>query len=280
MTLDPRLNAYRPDLARASLAGKAIAERYVKGSLRRVGVATLGMYGRPRGEGPMVSEALRGEDFLILDVAGHWVWGQLVRDDYVGYVLASHLEPIETAPTHRVSVPSSLIFSAPDLKSAVMGPLWLNSPVSVAGIKGAWSALAGGGFVFTRHLAGLDEHAPDFVAVAEQFLNVPYLWGGRTFRGLDCSGLVQTAMQAAGRACPRDSDMMEASLGTALPADDLKALRRGDLVFWKRHIGIMVDEKRLLHANAHHLRVVIEPLAEAVARIAAAGSPVTSIRRP
>ncbi len=280
MNLDPRLNAYRPDLARASLSGKVIAERYVKGDLRRVDAATLGMYGRPRGEGPMVSEALRGEDFLILDIAGRWAWGQLARDDYVGYVRTEHLAPIETAPTHRVSVPSSLIFSAPNLKSAPKGRLWLNSLVSVSGIEGAWSALAGGGFAFSRHLAGLDEHEPDFVAVAEQFCNVPYLWGGRTFAGLDCSGLVQTAMQAAGRACPRDSDMMEASLGTALPAGDLKALRRGDLVFWKGHVGIMVDEKRLLHANAHHLWVAIEPLAVAVERIAAAGSPVSSIRRP
>ena len=146
--------------------------------------------------------------------------------------------------------------------------------------RGRLVALASGGYVFSRHLAGPDEHAADFVAVAEQFCNVPYLWGGRTFAGLDCSGLVQTAMLAAGSACPRDSDMMEASLGTALPADDLKALRRGDLVFWKGHVGIMVDEMRLLHANAHHLRVEIEPLAEAVARIAAAGSPVTSLRRP
>ncbi len=280
MTLDSRLNAYRPGLARASLVGKVIAERYVKGELQRVGVATLGMYANKRGEGPMISEALRGEDFLVLDIAGHWAWGQLARDDYVGYVLASHLEPIEAAPTHKVCVPSSLVFSAPDLKSEPLGPLWLNSFVSVTAIVGAWSALAGGGFVFNRHLTGLDKHAADFVAVAEQFCNVPYLWGGRTFGGLDCSGLVQTAMLAAGRACPRDSDMMEASLGTALPTDDLNALRRGDLVFWKGHVGIMVDERRLLHANAHHLRVVIEPLAGAVERIAAAGSPVTSIRRP
>ncbi len=118
------------------------------------------------------------------------------------------------------------------------------------------------------------------MAVAERFLDVPYLWGGRTFAGLDCSGLVQTAMHAAGRACPRDSDMMEAALGTALPVDDPGQLRRGDLVFWKGHVGIMVDAHRLLHANAYHLRVTIEPLGEAVERIAAAGSPVTSLRRP
>jgi cell wall-associated NlpC family hydrolase len=279
MSLDPRLHPFRPDLAHAALAGKVIAERYVKGDLRRVTAAALPIYRLVRGQGPMVSEALMGEDFLVLEVTGHWAWGQLASDNYVGYVRAKHLEAIEAAPTHRVAVPSSLIFSAPDLKSAPLGPVWLNARLTVTGGGGAWSALAGGGFVFTRHLAGLDQHAADFVAVAEQFCNVPYLWGGRTFRGLDCSGLVQTALLAAGRACPRDTDMMAATLGSALPEDDFKSLRRGDLVFWRGHLGIMMDQKRLLHANAHHLGVAIEPLAGAVARIAAAGSPVTALRR-
>ncbi len=280
MSLDPRLNAYRPDLAHAALAGKVVAERYANGEARRVTAPTLAMYQVERGKGPMVSEALLGEDFIVLDVAGHWAWGQLTTDDYVGYVLASHLAPIESAPTHRVAVPSSFIFSEPDLKSAPLSALWLNSRLMVTGSEGLWSALEGGGFVFTRHLTALDAFAGDYVAVAERFLDVPYLWGGRTFAGLDCSGLVQTAMHAAGRACPRDSDMMETALGKALPADDLARLQRGDLVFWKGHVGIMVDETRLLHTNAHHLRTVIEPLAGAVERIAAAGSPVKAIRRP
>jgi cell wall-associated NlpC family hydrolase len=178
-----------------------------------------------------------------------------------------------------VAVPSSFVFSAPDLKSEPLGPLWLNSRLTVTGSEGTWSALAEGGYAFTRHLAALDHRFADYVAVAEQFVGVPYLWGGRTFRGLDCSGLVQTAMMAAGRACPRDSDMMETALGTPLPSNDLAGLQRGDLVFWKGHVGIMVDATRLVHANAHHLRTVVEPLAEAISRSAATGSPVTSIRR-
>jgi len=280
MSLDSRINAYRPDLARASLVGRVIAERYVKGDKRRVAAPRLGMYARKRGEGPMVSEALLGEEFIVLDVAGHWAWGQLASDDYVGYVLASRLAPIESAVTHRVAVPSSFIFSAPDLKSKPLKPLWLNSRLTVAANEGLWSAVEGGGFVFTRHLAGLDAFDGDYVAAGKLFLNVPYLWGGRTSAGLDCSGLVQTAMHAAGRDCPRDSDMMETALGTPLPSDDLGRLQRGDLVFWTGHLGIMVDAERLLHANAHHLRVVIEPLRQAVERIAATGNPITSIRRP
>jgi len=280
MSLDPRMNAFRPDLARASLVGRVIAERYVKGEPRRVTTPRLAMYQEKRGEGPMISEALLGEDFIVLDVAGLWAWGQLATDDYVGYVLASHLMPIECAVTHRVAVPSSFVFSTPDLKSRPLKPLWLNARVTVTASEGLWSATEGGGFIFTRHLAALDAFADDYVAVAERFFDVPYLWGGRTFAGLDCSGLVQTAMHAAGRACPRDSDMMEAALGTALPADDLGQLRRGDLVFWNGHIGIMVDTDRLLHANAYHLRVVIEPLRQAVERIAASGNRITTIRRP
>jgi cell wall-associated NlpC family hydrolase len=228
----------------------------------------------------MVSEALLGEEFHVFEVKGKWAWGQLAGDGYVGYVAAGGLAAIEVAPTHGVCVPSTFIFPEASVKSGPVRPAWLNARVTVVGEEGSFARLAGGGYVYRAHLAGLDDHAADFVAVAERFLNVPYLWGGRTFRGLDCSGLVQTAMHAAGRPCPRDSDMIEATVGEPLPKDRLDLLRRGDLVFWKGHVGIMVDGVRLLHSNGHHMLTVIEPIAEAVARIAATGSPVTSLRRP
>lgn len=280
MSLDPRIHAFRPDLADSLLVGQVIADRYTRGQRRRVAAPSLPIFRARRGEGDMVSEALLGEEFVVFEVTGHWAWGQLACDGYVGYVAAAHLAAIDVAPTHRIGVPATFIFPMANLKSAPVRPVWLNARVSVSGEEGDFSRLAGGGFVYTRHLAGLDEHAGDFVAVAEQFLNVPYLWGGRTFRGLDCSGLVQTAMHAAGRPCPRDSDMMEGTIGTALPPDRLEDLQRGDLVFWKGHLGIMVDGVRMLHSNGHHLRTVVEPLAEARERIAAAGLAITSLRRP
>jgi cell wall-associated NlpC family hydrolase len=126
------------------------------------------------------------------------------------------------------------------------------------------------------HLAPLKAKQADFVAVAEEFLNAPYLWGGKTSLGIDCSGLVQVALQAAGQACPRDSDMQEMALGKL---SSLGEMRRGDLIFWKGHVAIACDGETLLHANAHHMMVAIEPTAEAIARIKTAGSEVTSVKR-
>jgi cell wall-associated NlpC family hydrolase len=166
------------------------------------------------------------------------------------------------------------------MKAPPLDLLSLNARIVVAGERDRFSQLADGRFAVTAHLAGADDFADDFVAVAERFLGAPYLWGGRTSIGLDCSGLVQLALQAAGIACPRDTDMLEKSVGAALPdTGDLSGLQRGDLVFWKGHVGVMLDEKRLLHANAFHMAVAVEPLSEAVARIAEMEGPVTSVRR-
>jgi cell wall-associated NlpC family hydrolase len=132
------------------------------------------------------------------------------------------------------------------------------------------------GYLPARHLAPLDRVEPDFVAVAERFLGTPYLWGGKTNNGVDCSGLVQVALAACGMPCPRDSDMQERALGAPVALADS---RRGDLLFWKGHVAIVRDAATLLHANAFHMMVAVEPIAEALARIEAAGSPVTSVKR-
>ena len=139
--------------------------------------------------------------------------------------------------------------------------------------------LASGGCMPARHLAALETKEPDFVAIAERFIEVPYLWGGKTSLGLECSGLVQVALAAAGTACPRDSDMQERALATATAPDRLTDLRRGDLVFWNGHVAILRDEQTLVHANAFHMAVAVEPVAEAIRRIAAAGSRITGVRR-
>jgi cell wall-associated NlpC family hydrolase len=215
----------------------------------------------------------------VFDEREGWAWVQLDADGYVGYVSADALVYNVVAVTHRVAVPATFIYPQPGLKSQPAEALTLNAGVSVAGQDGDYARVAGGRFVFRGHLRALADHESDFVAVAGRFLHVPYYWGGKSVRGLDCSGLVQLALEACGRACPRDSDMQEAELGEAVPAADLGRLQRGDLVFWDGHVGIMTDGVTLLHANGFHMMVVEEPLAAAAARIAGQGKSITAIRR-
>ena len=165
------------------------------------------------------------------------------------------------------------VFSAADLKTPVRDLFPMNARVPVVARDGDYVNI-GLGFVHQRHL--LPEVERDFAAIAERFLGVPYVWGGKTAAGLDCSGLIQTALQAVGKAAPRDTDMMEKALGDAVA---IGAVRRGDLVFWKGHMGVMLDGTRLLHANAYHMAATIEPLAEAIARIDAIAGPVTAVKR-
>jgi cell wall-associated NlpC family hydrolase len=179
-----------------------------------------------------------------------------------------------------VRAPGTFLYAAASAK-ALTGPhLSMTALVAIAEPAAVFSRLADGSFVPTRHIAELDRFAPDFVAVAERFVGTPYVWGGKTRLGLDCSGLVQVAMHAAGLDCPRDSDMQQAEVGREVAVrPDLDGLQRGDLVFWQGHVGIMTDGFLLLHANAHHMAVVVEPLRSAVDRIARAGSAVAAIRR-
>ena len=273
---DRRLTPARADLAAAALRGLVEAARFVEGWRRRVVVGAAALRRAPSREAAMETEALYGESVVIYEEAGGWAWAQLERDAYVGFLSADALgAPAE--PDHRLIVPSSFAYPGPSIKLPPVLTLSLGAPLQVAGHEGDFAVTADGLHVWRRHLAPLAVRAPDFVAVAESFIGVPYLWGGRTWRGIDCSGLVQTALSEAGIAAPRDSDMMEAALGAPLAHDEsLVDLRRGDLVFWKGHIGIMRDALNLLHANGYAMQVVSEPLQAASERI---GAPITAIRR-
>lgn len=273
--LDPRLNAIRGDLADARLADFASGARLAEGSLRQVTVPILNIHREPRFDARQVTQALLGEYLRVFDAREGWAWVQLENDGYVGYASEDGLTADIAGPTHRVAVNSTLLFPQPDIKSQPPVTVTLNAALHVAGIDGAFARLANSRFAIAVHLAAADEAEDDYVAVAQRFLHVPYLWGGKSVLGLDCSGLVQLSLEACALPCPRDTDMQEAALGEAVEGD----LRRGDFVFWKGHVGIMLDEKRLLHANGHHMLTVIEPLDEAVARIAAKGSDVTGVRR-
>jgi len=277
--LDKRLHAYREDLADVALEGRIVARRFVAPRLMRVIEPVVPVYKEPRFEAMQLTQALLGEAVKVFDEQEGWAWVQLVRDGYVGYVNGNALAAPGLAASHRVAVPSTFLYPAANLKSQPAQAVPLNAEVTVMEEQGAFSRLSDGRFVFSQHLQPQGSFAPDFVTVAEQFQHVPYLWGGKSVQGLDCSGLVQVSLEASGAAAPRDSDMQEAALGTPIPHDDFGSLRRGDLIFWDGHVGIMTDARTLLHANGHHMMVVAEPLAEAAARIARRYGPVTGVRR-
>jgi hypothetical protein len=278
---DPRLTPARPDLAARHLEGKVAATRFVEGEVREVVDAQAPVRRAPSPDAPLDTEALKGERVAVYETTEEgWCWGQLEADRYVGWLPANALVLPGLAPTRKVAVLRTLVFPGPSIKLPPMEALSLGCRLAVARHEADFAMTAQGGYVPAQHLAPLDMREPDFVAVAERFLGVPYLWGGKSSLGIDCSGLVQVALAAAGMASPRDSDLQERTLGVAMaPAEGLADLKRGDLVFWKGHVAIARDGRSLLHANVHHMAVAIEPIATAIGRIKAAGGEVTSVRR-
>jgi cell wall-associated NlpC family hydrolase len=277
---DPRLTPARADLAARELEGKVTAARFVEGRACDVIEPQAGLRAAPAPDAPLSTEALKGERIMIYDTnAEGWAWGQLAADGYVGWLSANALAPAGAPATHKVVALRTFAFPGPSIRLPPLEALPLGARLAVARVDDRLAVTRSGAYVPAPHLAPLDFAEADFVAVAERFLGVPYLWGGKTALGLDCSGLVQVALTAAGTACPRDSDMQEQALGVPLPRAGEESLRRGDLVFWKGHVAIVRDPATLLHANAFHMAVAVEPLAEAVARIRDADSEITSVRR-
>lgn len=278
---DPRITAARPDLAAEHLEGKVAAARFVAGRAREVIEPTAPVRHAPSPDAALDTEALRGERVTVYESSAEgWAWGQLEADGYVGFIPAGALRDPGPAPTHKVTALRTLVFPGPSFKLPPVEALPLGSRLAVARVEGPFAVAVSGGFLPAQHLATIDCAERDFVAVAERFLGTPYLWGGKTSLGLDCSGLVQVALTACGVPCPRDSDMQERALGAPLmPSTDLSGLQRGDLVFWKGHVAIVRDAATLVHANAFHMAVAVEPIAEAIGRIRAAGGEVTSVRR-
>ena len=279
MRPDPRRHAYRADLADVKLRGLIEAERYVPGEARQVTAPSLPLRREPRFDSILDTEALHGETVTVFAESEGWAWVQIDRDGYVGYMPSEGLSASIVAPTHRIAALRSYVYPEPDGKLPPLALLSLNALITAKDLGGRFLAIEGGGYVVARHALPVGEVVDDPVAVAEAFLGTPYLWGGRTSIGLDCSGLVQLAVEAAGHKAPRDADMQAAELGEPLPWQEGTELRRGDLVFWEGHVGIMTSATDLLHANAHHMTVEIEPFAEARARIRDAGYEVIGVRR-
>ncbi len=279
-SFDPRLTPARPDIAAKQLEGQVQAARFVEGVLRQVVDALAPVRREPSHDALLDTEALLGEYVTIYETTGEgWAWGQLAGDGYVGWLPANALGAPGPAPTHKVSAVRTLAFPGPSIKLAPIASLPQGARVAIVDEQGSLSVTDRGGYIPSRHLAPINANRTDFVSVAEDFLGAPYLWGGKTNCGLDCSGLVQMSLTACGIDCPRDSDMQERALGTSLNADAAGQLRRGDLIFWKGHVAIARDASGIIHANAFHMAVAIEPASEAIARIRAGGSEITSVKR-
>ena len=273
-TLQRRLHAFRDDLADARLKGRVDAARFVEGVPAQCSVPLASVFKAPADDATQVTQILLGESCHVFDRAGGFAFVQLDTDGYVGYVREQALQDNVVETTHRVSVLLTHLYPSANIKTQPAIAVPLNARVASRSHEGDFHHLANGKHIYASHLSTGAES--DFVSVAERFLHTPYLWGGKTVLGIDCSGLVQVSLAACGVTVLRDSDMQEESLGVDVTGQDL---RRGDLVFWKGHVGIMQDATTLLHANGYHMLVVSEPLQLAIDRIALKGSAVTAVKR-
>jgi cell wall-associated NlpC family hydrolase len=278
--LDPRLTPARPDLAAKHLEGKVHAARFVEGEAFDVTEAIAPVRRAPAPDAELMTQALKGERVTIYDRNGEgWAWGQLEADGYVGWLPESALAKPAAAATHKVTALWALAFPGPSIKLPPSHSLPMEARITVAREDGPFAITTEGLYLPRQHLGTLDAKAPDFVTVAERFVGTPYLWGGKSGLGIDCSGLVQLSLGAAGITSRRDSDMQQASLGRLLDLAEAQNLQRGDLLFWKGHVAIARDTETIVHANAHHMATVTENTAEAIARIKAAGSELVAVKR-
>ena len=284
---DPRTTAHRGDLADIALAGKMFAPHYAEPMPMRCSAPKAMLRKQSGKDHEAISELLHGEDFYVLDIAGDWAWGYCGHDSYVGYVPVHALQHRKKTPepTHLVSARAALIFIEPDFKSGVMKRLPMGARIACGEASECGNFLkTGKGFVHVRHVQPIGtkvvfDGSNGTAALAEQLIGAPYLWGGRSGFGIDCSGLVQMALTMTGKPAPRDSDQQAAGLGVEIdPSRD--GLQRGDLVFWKGHVGFLEDEHTLLHASGGTMYVTREPLQEAIDRIAKLYGMPTAYRRP
>lgn len=283
--LDRRLNAFRPDLADAALEGRTAASRFVAGWPAWVGVPVLDMKAAPRPDAGIDTQLLMGDEVLVFEEAEGFAWVQAGRDSYVGYVASAGLMAQDPAATHVVAAPRTFVYREPNMKKPASACLSMGSLVRVtdaATTRGTdYAVLETGEALVSDHLRPLGDHEGDQVAVAERLEHTPYLWGGKSGFGIDCSGLVQLSLRMAGRDVLRDTDMQARSIGEVLDiGEDLAGLMRGDLVFWKGHVAILLDAETIIHASGHTMMVSREPLRDAIGRIGYLYGPPTGFRRP
>ena len=274
---DRRLTPARKDLAAAYLQGQVEAERFVDGVPMEVCEGVVDLRRDPRPDAPVDTQAIFGEKLHVYDEEEGWFWVQLDHDQYVGWIAANTVWKNLSAPTHRVTAPCTYLYPGPSIKLPPTQALTLGARVEIIEKRDNFLVTPHSGFIYADHLSVCHDRASDFVTVAEQLLNAPYLWGGKSWFGIDCSGLVQLSLLMCGINAPRDSDLQEQQLGIELAPE--QKLKRGDLIFWKGHVGVMRDEVTLLHANGTHMLVSSEPLALVRERNLAAGAGDITRRR-
>jgi len=273
---DRRIFPSNGRVAHESLKDQVEGVRFVRGELKQVIKPVVGLFSKPGGG--MDRQLMYGATFLELDQKHGFSFGRAEPDGYVGYVETDCLAKI-TKATHKVIRLNTHIYPTANMKTVPLMVLPMGASLDVARIKDGFAELTSGGFIPQQAVAPIDTYADDPVAVAELFLGTAYLWGGDSYQGIDCSGLVQTALGACGQSCARDSDMQQVEVGSEF--GDNTPLQRGDLVFWPGHVGMMADADRLLHANAYHMRVTCEPLEEVSVRILKSeGVEIACRRRP
>lgn len=272
--MDRRLTPMTGGVALRSLAGRVTDARFVDGEAGAICQPLVDLCAATGGARDR--QVLLGDAVTVVDRTDAHVFVQMAKDGYCGWVAADAIGP-PVAATHWVAAPASHLYSGPKVQARERAALPMGARLAVLGQTGSFAETAFG-FVPAVHLRPLGQTADDPVQVAETFLNAPYLWGGNSHAGVDCSGLVQLAFHACGRACPGDSDLQQ-QIGQPLPDD--APLVRGDLLFWKGHVAMVVDAQRLIHANGHSMSVAYEGIRACIDRVVEqGGGPVMARRRP